>query len=72
MWHKTKAGKVIAFFLSAVMLFAGIPFSTFAEGDGTELQLENLFRREDGTNVIASSRGIDMKMDTGEVTTCPS
>lgn len=36
MWHKTKAGKVIAFFLSAVMLFAGIPFSTFAEGDGTE------------------------------------
>lgn len=72
MLHKTKTGKALALLLAAVMLFAGIPFSTSAEGDGTELQLENLFRREDGTNAIESSRGIDMNVETGAVTTSPA
>lgn len=44
MLHKTKTGKALALLLAAVMLFAGIPFSTSAEGDGTEFQSENLFQ----------------------------
>ena len=64
MLHKTKTGKALALLLAAVMLFAGIPFSTSAEGDGTELQLENLFR----SGALVNKYGILMDVASGDVT----
>ena len=63
MLHKTKTGKALALLLAAVMLFAGIPFSTSAEGDGTELQLENLFR----SGALVNKYGILMDVASGDV-----